>query len=134
MSKSTEQVLISMVIDEHQSIFKEPPIEDLYLEIALWRAMYKIATEVPSLRASAMQAKSAAIKKARIKIAREHIDWAILDCKSKNLKPIKTNIENALLLLKSPHVFSDEKELAKTAIVRSNTIKDYLLEMKMSGK
>ena len=134
MSESTEQVLISMVIDEHQSILKEPPIEDLYLEIALWRAMYKIATEVPSLRASAMQAKSAAIKKARIKIAREHIDWAILDCKSKNLKPIQTNIENALLLLKSPHVFSDDKELAKKAIVRSNTIKNYLLEMKMSDK
>ena len=89
MSESTEQVLISMVIDEHQSIFKEPPIEDLYLEIALWRAMYKIATEVPSLRASAMQAKSAAIKKARIKIAREHIDWAISDCMSKNKSPFK---------------------------------------------
>jgi hypothetical protein len=134
MSESTEQVLISMVIDERLSIFKEPPIEDLYLEIALWRAMYRIATEVPSLRASAMQAKSAAIKRVRIDLAREHIDWAVLDCKSKNLKPIQTNIENALINLKSPHVFSDDKELAKKAIVKSNTIKDYLLEMKMSGK
>jgi hypothetical protein len=134
MSESTEQVLISMVIDEHQSIFKEPPIEDLYLEIALWRAMYRIATEVPSLRASAMQAKSAAIKRVRITLAREHIDWAILDCNSKNIKPSQTNIENALLSLKSTHVFSDDKELAKKAIVKSNTIKDYLLEMKMSGK
>lgn len=134
MSESTEQVLISMMIHEHQSIFKEPPIEDLYLEIALWRAMYRIANEVPSLRASAMQAKSVATKKARIKIAREHIDWAITDCKSKNLRPNQPNVENSLLLLKSPHIFSDNKELAKKAIVKSNTVKDYLLEMKMSDK
>ena len=133
MSKSTEQVLISLVIDERLSIFKEPPIEDLYLEIALWRAMYRIAIEVPSLRASAMQAKSAAVKKVRIELAKEHIDWAILDCNSKNLKPIQTNIENALLNLKSPNIYSDDKELAKKAIVKSNTIKDYLLEMKMSA-
>lgn len=133
MDEKAKLQLIEMVASERIAMALEPPIEDTHLEIALWRALYKLTNKLTSLKAADAARKSVLSKKNRIKLAREHIDWAIEHCKSKKLKPNQDNIEAELIKLKTPEIFSDNPENAKEAIVKSNTIKEYLLELKHSS-
>lgn len=136
MTKPAHEILALMVVEERIALSKEPPIEDIYMELAAWRAMYKVASKIPSLRASHMAAKSAAVKKARIKLARQHIDWAIEDCISRKIVPNLESIKTSLKKLKDSQIFYDDEaaaydeKLARKAIVKPNTIRMYLQELR----
>ena len=129
--KSTEQILADMVLKERMAISREPPVEDIYLELSLWRALYKLSRKFPSMKAADMADKANAVRWARIAAAREHIDWAIEQCKLAGKKSNQKNIESALSKLNDAKIFSYETDLAKMSIVKSNTIKEYLKDIKL---
>jgi len=126
--------LVELINKEVVEILEEPPPEDIILELAFWRAVYKLNVELPSLKARDMALKSAAIKHARIKEASQHIKTAIELCTQKGIKVTQLNIEAELSSWNNERIFSDEKSLAKHTVVKSSTVKTYLSQSRNSAK
>ena len=124
--KDTVNLFVKLLHEEVLLILKEPPPEDFVMELAAWRTLYKVNTALPSLKARDMALKSAAVKRARIEEAEEHIEHAIEQCIKSGRKPTQLNVEAELSSLKVDRIFSDEKSKAKKAVVKSSTIKTYL--------
>jgi hypothetical protein len=134
VAKEKVALLVELINKEVFEILEEPPPEDVVSELAFWRAVYKLHVQLPSLKARDMALKSAAIKNARIKEATQHIKKAIELCSQKGMKTTQLNIESELSTWNDDRIFSDEKNLAKHAVVKSSTIKTYLSKSRNSTK
>jgi len=127
-------LLVKLIREEVEMILNEPPPDDVLMELAAWRAFYKAAVKLNSLKAVGMALKAAAVKRARIEEAHEHIEWAVDQCTTKGLKPTQLNVEAQLSALNVGRIFSDVKEVAKKAVVKSSTIKTYLSKNRSLSK
>ena len=134
VAKEKVALLVELINKEVFEILEEPPPEDVVSELAFWRAIYKLNVKLPSLKARDMALKSAAIKHARIKEAAQHIKTAIELCIQKGIKVTQLNVEAELANLNDDRIFSDEKSLAKHAVVKSSTVKTYLSKSRNSAK
>jgi hypothetical protein len=72
--------LFDLIGDELELIYEEPPIENIFIELAFWRASYKIKAKNTSAKATKMARKSNSVKQERISQAIPEIEKAFDDC------------------------------------------------------
>lgn len=121
-----KEALWEAVVRELDALLAEPVPDNFLIELAFWRANYRIATKNTSGKASANAAKSNATKKARIAVAHVYIERAITECNNRKVRITKEAIEKELADLNRPEIFSDEKFQQKKAIVKPGTIIAFL--------
>lgn len=123
--------LLELMVREFDAMQSEPPPENLWMEIAFWRASYKIAVENTSLKASASAHKSNATKRARLKVGHKYLQEAISKCENMKIEVTIESLLGQLAELNCPEVYSDEKYLQKRALVKPGTVRAFLKDWRL---
>lgn len=124
--------LFDLIGDELELIYEEPPIENIFIELAFWRASYKIKAKNTSAKATKMARKSNSVKQERISQAILEIEKAFDECIRLGKRPSLKALQAQLRDLERPDIYSEED--GSTAMVKPGTVKTWLTKKNQQKK